>query len=190
MVESHGMDPKFFFSIFPLPQNAGRVYLLSGRSRKFADLYLSLRTSPQEFAKLSTEQETGNAEPFLYVAPLVAIALRQNGHADDARQLLATADVMGREHLRTGTALSSALLARIYAVEGRNDEALRLLTAAANRNWLPQAPMQMPDLDEDPSFASLKSDPRFRAVRGQILDRVARMKTQVHIDELRHAMAA
>ncbi|MEA3067821.1 MAG: hypothetical protein QOK41_1228, partial [Sphingomonadales bacterium] len=48
-VEAHHMTPQTFFANTPLPENAGRVYILSGRSAKLADMYLSLNMSPQQF---------------------------------------------------------------------------------------------------------------------------------------------
>ena len=190
MVESHHMTPEDFFSFTPLPQNAGRVYILTGRSRKLADMYLSLHATPDEFLRISNQDDVRDVKPFLYSAPLVVVALRQNGHSAEAARLLSTLDPVAQRNARSGTPLSSALLARVYALEGRRDDAISLLAAAANRNWLPEPPLQMLDLDQDPALAPIRTERRFRAIRQQILDRVARMRAQVHIQQLRQARAA
>jgi adenylate cyclase len=178
-VEAHHMTPQTFFANTPLPENAGRVYILSGRSAKLADMYLSLNMSPQQFAKL-----TGEPENFLYIAPLVTIALNQNGHRREATDLIAAAEAAAKSNLRGGKAESSALLARVYAVEGRKEDALSLLATAVSRKWLPQPPIMLIDLETDPAFATVKSDPRFERSRRQILDTIARMRTQVRVADL------
>jgi tetratricopeptide (TPR) repeat protein len=175
-VESHHMTPQAFFSLDPLPQSAGRVYVLSGRSAKLADMYLSLHMSPDQFAKL-----VGGTESFLYVAPIVIVALNQNGHRREGAEMTAAAEAAAKSLLRNGKPESSLLLARVYAVEGRKDEALALLAAAVNRKWLPQPPLLRSDLAVDPAFASLKADPRFELLRQQILGTIARYRAQVRI---------
>jgi adenylate cyclase len=187
LMESHRIDPTTFFSIQPLTENAARVYLLSGRGKTLANMYLSLKSSPEEFHKSATGD---GPEHFLYSAPLIAIALKQNGHARDAAALLSLADSEGRKMSRSGKPLSSALLARIYALQGRKDDAIALLAAAINRGWLPQPPEILVDLHFDPALASLKGDPRFEKLREQILGRIARERAQVKPGLLRHLSKA
>lgn len=69
-------------------------------------------------------------------------------------------------------ALDEAYLARVYAAQGRKDEALRYLEAAVQTGWIPDVPLLPTDLLTDPSFALLKGEPRFVAARQKILDRV------------------
>lgn len=179
MLETHHIPPQRFFSMSPLPQNAGRVYILSGRGAKLADMYLSLRMSPEAFAKL-----VGGEEEFVTVAPLVAIALRQSGQAEQSARLLGAAERAGRKMLREGAPLSSPLLARVYAAQDRKDEALALLAAAVNRNWLPVPPMLLVDLRLDPALAGLKGDPRFERLREQVLGTINRERALVRIANL------
>ena len=179
MVEALHLAPRKFFSMSPLSQNAGRVYVLSGRSRKLADMYLSLNVSPQEFLQL-----TGVPEFFSLSAPIVAAALRETGHADDAARLLALAASTGEELNKSGYPMDRAMLARVYAAQNRKDEALALLTACVNDNWLPQPPYVPIDLAFDPAFASLKGDPRFERLRERILGTIKRERAQVRIAEL------
>jgi TolB-like protein len=179
MLEALRMPPREFFAFGPLPANAGKVYVLSGRGKTLADMYLSLGVSPQEFAKLSGDPG------FLYAAPIVAVALLQNGHGDEAKSLLATTEGAAKERLTSDRSpASSALLARVYAAQGRNEEALPLLANAVNRNWWPTPPSLHVDVALDPAFAGLKGDPRFERLRRQILGTIKRERAQVRISEL------
>jgi tetratricopeptide (TPR) repeat protein len=175
MVEALHMVPRTFLTLGPLVQNAGRVYLLTGRSRKLADLYLSLRVSPDQFADLYNDKED-----FLSAAPLLAVALKRSGHAADADALLSVAETRGKDFLKTGKPQAAAWLARIYAVQGRKEEALQLLATAISRNWLPPPPIVMMDLAIDPALSSLKGDLRFERLRQTILGTVKRERAQVN----------
>ena len=86
MMEAHGMDARTFFKLMPLTENAGRVYVLSGRSEALADKYLSLKLSVEDFSKLGDDPMH-----FLYSAPIIAVALQKSGHAKEAAELLAYA---------------------------------------------------------------------------------------------------
>ena len=175
IMETHHIDPKTFFAISPLTENAGRVYILSGRGATLADLYLSLKATPEEFRKLSSD----NAH-FLYVAPLVAVALKSSGHAAQAAALLSAAEADRTNLLKNNSPEALALLARIYAVQGRKEQALALLTSAVNRGFVPQPPVLLVDLALDPALASLKGDPRFDRLRQHIQATVARERAQVN----------
>ena len=176
MMESQGVTPRSFFVLAPLTENAGRVYLLSGRSKKLAEMYRSLKMSPPAFEALLNDRQH-----FLYVAPLVAIALKENGGSHEALELLAQAEAAGRTAQKTGDPEAAAQLARIYAVQGRNDEAISLLSGAVARHWLPQPPLILVDLALDPAFALLKDDPRFQRVRQQVLETIARERAKVKV---------
>ena len=175
MMESHHIDTKTFFAISPLTENAGRVYILSGRGATLANLYLSLKATPQEFRKLSTDDAH-----FLYVAPLVAVALKSSGHAAQATELLSAAEAERTKLLKENSPEALAVLARIYAVQGRKKEALALLTSAVNRGFVPQPPVLLTDLALDPALASMKGDPSFDRLRRRIQGIVARERAQVN----------
>ena len=184
-LETRNIPPRTFFSIQPLAENAGRVYLLSGRGKTFSDMYLSLNLSPEAFANLVGAD---GPEHFLYLAPLLAIALKQNGHARDADALLSLAELKAKEH-DSPTPLEGALLARICAAEGRKEDAIPLLGAAINRGWLPVLPELQVDLHADPALAGLKGDARFEKLRDQILGTIARERAQVNL-RLVHQLTA
>jgi tetratricopeptide (TPR) repeat protein len=187
LMESHDIDPKTFFQLGPLTENAGRVYLLSGRGLKLADKYLSMNLSPEQYFELAGSDDPDH---FLLSAPLVAVALKQNGHGSQAAALLAFAENKGKEGLKAGTPASSVLLARVYAVQGRKDDALSLLTSAVNRSWLPEPPALLVDLHSDPALASLKGDPKFETLRSRILATIARERSMVDPKLLRQFNAA
>ena len=176
MMESHHIGARTFFGLEPLTENSGRVYLLSGRGAKLANLYLSLGISPEDFQKLAIGD---GPEHFLYVAPLVAIALKENGHLQESSALLALGESKANDLLTNGQPLSSVLLARIYAVQGRKEDALGLLASAVSRGWLPQPPDLLSDLHSDPAFASLKGEARFEKLREHILGTIARERSLV-----------
>jgi TolB-like protein/Flp pilus assembly protein TadD len=179
MLETLHMPPRRFFAPGVLATNAGRVYVLSGRGEKLANMYLSLGVSPQEFARLSGDSG------LLYSAPIIAVALRQSGHADDAKGLLAVTEDAATEMIaRDRSPSSSALLARVYAAQGRYEEAIPLLARAVNRNWLPSPPLLHPDPALDPAFSGMKGDPRFKRIRDQVLGTIKRERAQVRITEL------
>src|SRR4029453_9037696 len=113
-------------------------------------------------------------EHFLYVAPLVAIALRENGDSRQAAELLAIAELTGKQAQRTGGPLAGAQLARVYAVQGRRNGAISLLSGAICRKRPPIPPVLVVDLSVDPAFASIKHDPRFEELRRQVLATIAR----------------
>jgi hypothetical protein len=188
LMESHHIDARTFFTLEPLTENAGRLYLLSGRGKSLADLYLSLKMSPEAFFSLA-HGDVQDDSHFLYIAPLIAEALRQNGHADKAKALLSLAESTARN--RSGKEpLKSVLLARIYAVQGRGADAIPLLASAVSRGFIPQPPELLPDLGSDPALASLKGNPQFERVRQQILGAIARERAQVDqrlLDQLRTA---
>jgi adenylate cyclase len=176
ILESHKIPPHEFFSLMPLTENAGRLYVLSGRSKKLSDMYSSLKMSPEQFRHLAMN---GGAEHFILSAPLIAIALRENGHARDADLLLQLAEADAKQVLRDGTPVAAAELARVYAVEGRKEEAVSLLAAAVGRGWIPAPPEILPDLHSDPALASLKGDRRFEKARDQLLALIARERAKV-----------
>jgi len=171
LMETHHIDAKTFFALEPLTENAGRVYLVTGRGKRLADLYLSLKLSPEDFSKLTRGDEPADHH-FLYSAPLVALALTQNGHGADARALLSLAEANARTH-GDDKLLDPVLLARIYAAQGRKEPAVRLLTGAVNAGWLPGPPELPMDLQTDPPLARLAGDPRFEAARKRILTKIA-----------------
>ena len=176
LMEAHNISPRAFFTLRPLTENAARLYLLSGRSKKLADMYLALKLTPDAAAKLLNDTDSDH---FLFSAPLIAVALKENGHAKEANDLLVIAEAQAKEGLAGGKPLDSVHLARVYAVEGRKEDAIPLLASAVNRGWIPDSPMLLPDLHVDPALASLKGDPRFEKLHDQLMDMIRRERARV-----------
>jgi adenylate cyclase len=174
MVESHHMPATTFMTLPPLVQNAGRVSLLKGQPGMLADRYVELGMTPEQYAA-----KFDDPEDFLDVAPLIAISLQRAGNAPDARALLSVAERRGQDLLKNGKPDSSGWLARIYAVQGRKDEAILELTSAVNRGWLPRPPTLHNDIAADPAFGLLNGDPRFEPLRQRILATIARERARV-----------
>jgi hypothetical protein len=187
MMNSELLDAHTFFKLEPLTENAGRVFLLSGRGNELADKYLSLKTSPEEFSKLAAGD---GPEHFLNTAPIIAAALKQQGHDSEAAALLSVAESRARAAAQDGKPDSAVRLAGIYAAEGRKEDALPLLTGAINRGWLPQPPELMVDLAQNPAFWTLKGDRRFEALRQRLLGTIARERAQVNMALIRRLDAS
>jgi TolB-like protein/tetratricopeptide (TPR) repeat protein len=183
MVEALGMPARTFLSITPLMQNTSRVYLVTGRAGKLADDYLSLHMSPDAFAAIYDDPSE-----FIIGAPLVALALQRTGHKSEADALLAVAQQRALAFGAGGKPDGAAWIARIYALQGRKEEALSSLTRAVSGGWLPPVPLLHNDLAADPTFVSLKGDPRFERLRQQVLSKIARERAQVNerlLDQLK-----
>jgi TolB-like protein len=178
ILEAHRMDAHTFFMLQPLTENASRLYLLSGRGKKVADMYVSLAMQPAQFETLASGDGPNH---FVACAPLIAIALKENGHRPEAAALLSLAEQRARTASNDGKPESSAWLARVYAAEGRKEEAVSLIVSAVSRGWVPRAPELLPDLHVDPALASLKGDQRFEKARDQILGVIARERAQVNL---------
>ena len=170
------MSPKMFMTLSPMVQNAGRVSLLKGRPGMLADGYMSLGMTPEIYAG-----QFDDAEDFPSVVPALALSLKHTGHASEAQALLSLAATRGEALLKDGNANAAGWLSRIYAVQGRRDEAVSLLARAVDRRWLPPPPILHNDLATDPAFAILKGDPRFETLRQQILGTIARERA--HVDQ-------
>ena len=86
------------------------------------------------------------------------------GHYPEAEKILREAydtrlRVLGRDH--HDTAESAYDLGTLYAVEGKKEEAIAMLTSAVDHGLLPKKDL---DMATDPLLKSLKRDPAFDAL--------------------------
>lgn len=174
LVERMKLRPEQFFAMHPLPMNAGRVYILAGRGTKLAALYRQAATGPEDMIRLA-----GSEIDFATIAPFIALALRQAGDAEGERQLLLAAERVASAAHILQRSLKQALLARIHAVQGRNEQAVKELDGAVRGGWLPMPPELPVDIATDPAFGSIKADPRFEAVRQKILRHIAKERAEL-----------
>lgn len=102
----------------------------------------------------------------------VALALRNVGRRQEADALLARADAAIRESQSHGAMPNwmYAAASGVWAAQGRHDLALTALATAIDRGWHYSPMTPLPDLEDVPSFASLRGDPRFEALRHRLLD--------------------
>lgn len=175
MFEAHNLAPRTWFGAPSLTEIAARAYMLNGQSAKVADAYLSLGLPPDQIAALVLR----HPEAILYRGPLIVVALRKNGHAKEATDLLSFCRERASEAARDSSPLHLALLARVDAVDGRKEEALALLSRAVNSGWIPPTPLMTVDLHNDPALGNLGGDTRFERLRDQILQSVALQRARV-----------
>jgi TolB-like protein/Tfp pilus assembly protein PilF len=176
MIDSHHLSPKTFMTVSPLVQNVGRVSLLKGQPGLLADRYSLLNMTPDDYAA-----QFDDPADFLCVAPLLAISLQRSGRNADAKTLLSVAEQRGQDYATNGKPDGLAYLARVYAVEGRKDQAIAALTGAVSRGWLPPVPMFHSDISTDPAFNLLAGDASFEKLRQQILSKIARERALVNL---------
>lgn len=174
MVEEMGLTAKQFFALNPLPMNAGRVYLLSGRGKDFAELYRQAAASPEEMVAI-----TGSDLSFSMLAPFLALGLKQAGDGDEATRVLAVAERILTNRRVDRRRSQQALLARVHAVQGRGAEALTELRDAVRRGWLPPNPNMLNDIALDPAFETVTKEKRFLAARQQILNHLAKERAEL-----------
>jgi TolB-like protein/Flp pilus assembly protein TadD len=171
MVEE-ALPPDGFWRFGPLPNVAGRVYLNNGQGPRLAGRYRAVAASPEQFARKFGPDRLGE------FAAIIALALRSAGDEQQARAVLSAGEriIEGRGESEVDDV---ALMARIYAVQGRKGEAMSLLAQAHRKGWLPNFFIVHTDIGLDPPLAELKSDPRFESLRRQILGHLAKERAEV-----------
>lgn len=165
-------SPEAFWASGPLPIISARVYLLNGQGPRLAKRYRAVASTPEQFEKVTGRQSLPD------IAPGVALALRSAGDEDQARALLQLAETISTE-TQTRSPDKQIQLARIYAVQGRTDEAIGKLSLAVRGGWLPPYLPIHTDIAFDPPLAELKKDPRFERLRQQILGHLAKERAEL-----------
>jgi TolB-like protein/Tfp pilus assembly protein PilF len=171
MIEA-SMPPKAFWTYGPLPVVLAKVYLLNGQGPRMAKQYRAVALTPEQF-----EQIVGK-DSLAEIAPSVALALRSAGDDGQARRLLALAEERAKS-IESTDPDAMVTLARIYAVQGRSNDAIGLLSSAHRSGWLPPYLPIHTDLMLDPPFRELRNDPRFQALRQQILRHLAKERAEL-----------
>ena len=149
-----------------------RVYIANGQAPRLAKLYRSSAESVSEFEKLIGRHAIPD------VAPTVALALKQSGDVAEAGALLKLAETRANEFpARPGD--QEVRLARIYAAQGRKDQAIAKLASAIDAGWLPPFLPIHTDLLLDPPLAELRDDARFDNLRLRILQHLQKERTEL-----------
>ena len=174
MVEALEMRPEQFFAVHPLPMNAGRVYLLTGRGSELARLYRGAVSEPDQLRVVA-----GSDLDFVSLAPFIALGLREVGDEAEAQRILAAADHLLRTERLDRKGSQLALRARVSAVLGQSEVALQQLTLAVRQGWIPEPPAMQVDLATDPAFETLKARPAFERVRQTVLKHLAKERAEL-----------
>lgn len=116
---------------------------------------------------------------YAMLAPFLALGLRQAGDSEEAARVLAAAERILKTNRVDRRRLQQALLARVYAVQGRPLQALSELSDAVRRGWLPTPPHMLTDIALDPAFESIKTDGRFLAARQQLFNHFAKERAEL-----------
>ena len=155
---------------------AARTMVERGRGDELVRLYRAAFRDPQAFVS-----RLGHGDQLVFVAPTLALALRSAGAASEATYLLNAAQLTADSRARNAprSADSAARLAYVLAAQGRDDAAIRQLTVAIARGWLPDGRFQALDLNREPAFARLADDPRLRILRKRVLDHIAKERAEL-----------
>lgn len=172
MVEELGLSPREMFSMVIMPSVFARALIANGRGRELAGMYQQFGADPQEL-------EAVMGRNLVIFAPMLAVALEDTGRVDEAMAILERTERMATSARRTPLAEDRAWLARIYAAQGREDEAIATLAAAIKDGWLPPPPELPNDIALDPPLARLRGDPRFEQLRQEILSVLRRERAEL-----------
>ena len=153
---------------------AAKLMLKAGRGKELAATYdgpaglLSLRPN----GSVRADQ--------LHEAAVVALALRQAGRSGDADLLLAqAASTIATVYRQQAIPFAlDADVAAIWAVQSRRDQALSMLERAMRRGWTDSANTDLPDIEDEPAFASLRGQARFERVRASFAAHLSRERTE------------
>lgn len=111
---------------------------------------------------------------------IVALALRESGRGAEADRLLAQADRAILILMRRGRVPFSfyADAAEVWAVQGKQDQALAALGRAVDLGWVHAGMTDLPDLADEPVFRSLRGNPRFERLRTRLDAHMQREKRE------------
>ena len=165
-------EPRQFWTFGELGIVGARVYLLNDQAAGLARMYHRAADSPEEFAKLVGKARIAD------VGPIAALALKRTGEQAEARRLLEIALENAQEE-QGSPEDQQVRVARIYAVQGKTEEAIGLLSSAVRRGWIPPYLPIHVDIALDPPLAELNKDPRFEVLRQQILDHLKKERAEL-----------
>jgi TolB-like protein/DNA-binding SARP family transcriptional activator len=175
-------SPRRFWSRPYYPHIVGRLMISQGRGAEFAGYYRAAGfRSPAELFSTFLDEEG-----YRQTAPLLALALRETGDAGAAAAILTEAErrLAAIERKRPLQPDELVALAHMRAVQGRDADALRLLSRGIERGWLPDGLYYARDIAQEPAFARLKDAPAFQAPRTRILRHFARERAELGEVEL------
>lgn len=155
---------------------ASRAMLLQDRPDLLVRRYREGFASRDDFV---ASLEANNT--LVLVAPNIAVALRRTGNEADAVAILAAAEQLAARRLANAPAdrFLQWDIARIHAQQGRRAEALNAIVRARRAGWLPDGMRDALDIGREPAFVPLRGDPRFEAIRREILAHIAKERKEL-----------
>ena len=174
-IDGRKVTPAEFWLSFYYSYAAARALFNHGETERLVTLYRQAFGNADRFLA-----EARRAQQLSSTATTLAMALAARGQEAEARYILAAAERdLDKPGRRVWQRDDLADLAAIKAAQGEHREALALLGQAVDRQWLPDGRAKPIDLRQEPAFAKLRGDPRFEALRSQILATVARERAEV-----------
>lgn len=137
---------------------AAKLMLNAGRAGELVATY----DSPSGL--LSIPRGSRIAKCQLHEVPVVALALRTVGRGAEADALLRQSDALIRR-VYGGSKVPTWFdddAAAVWAVQGKADQAVAALNRALRRRWVHGGRTDLPNLEDEPAFRSLRNDRRFR----------------------------
>jgi TolB-like protein/DNA-binding winged helix-turn-helix (wHTH) protein/tetratricopeptide (TPR) repeat protein len=154
---------------------AAKLMLNAGRWRELVAIY----DSPVGLFGLRPRK--GIRVDQLHEVPVVAVALREAGRGAEAGRLLREADAAVRAVYRRGRVpfWFDADAAALFAVQGRNDEALATLERAFRRGWRQNGSSDLRHIADEPAFRTLHNEPRFKAIAARVEAHYAKERREI-----------
>ena len=176
IIDGKRLSPSDFWQQMVFSTFAARTMVRLGRSDELVRLYRAGFRNPDALIS-----HVGHGDQLVFVAPILASALRSSGAAGEANYLLKAAEVTAETGVRNAphSADTAARLAYVRAAQGRDDAALEQLRNAIERGWLPDGTFQALDFAQEPAFTRLRGDPRLRTLRKRVLDHIAKERVEL-----------
>lgn len=139
---------------------AAKLMLNAGRARELA----ATLDAPSGLLGIHRGDEAGVC--YLQQAALVALTLRAVGRNEEADEMLRRYDEVVRAGYRQGKVPTwfDDDAGAIWAVQGKTDQAVAALERALDRGWLHAGRVDLPRLEDEPAFRSLRGNRRFKAL--------------------------
>lgn len=159
------------------PRMWPRLAIAQGYSRELLALYDGAFSSPEDMASRYSHLE------LVEFAPLLAIALHRSGRDAEGLRFLVIANRMCQSAITAGRTPTPfrARCSRLWAVMGRNEQAIAMLQQIFAEGWRPSEG-EAATLAAEPAYARIRGDPR--------LDKMERLLAAERGRERRELLAA
>jgi TolB-like protein/DNA-binding winged helix-turn-helix (wHTH) protein len=153
---------------------AAKLMLNGGRAKELVATY----ESPTGLLGVRRGQPIGTC--FLQSAAIISVALRAAGRAEEADAILRQTDEVIRAAYQRGRVplWFEDDAAGIWALQGKPEMAIAALDRAYRRGSAHATRTDLPKLEDEPAFRSLRAHPRFEAVRSKYEAHYARERKE------------